>query len=402
MSEAVFDEMKRAMGFDQRDAVNVQSLASHATPAIPEIVHRYYDQLLKHEGARAVFTGGDRQVERQRTLLSMWLHELFEGCYDETYYKKRRRFGASHVSVGLPQHYLFMAMEVIWEGLERRIRSANVADAKEKLESLHKLLVLEFAVVLESYKESYSEQVRRLERRAVEEKLTRAEHLAEIGQLAASLAHEIKNPLAGISGAIQIIRDGMVPDDPHQPIVSEILGQINRLDATVKDLLQYARPAPPRARKVPFDEVVKRVLTVLREEPALQHIRIKYGKLTTDTTVFVDDAQIEQLLINLILNAAHASDNGNIIHLGIACNSDHVQLIVRDEGKGMTPEVRERAFEPFFTTKAKGTGLGLSICRRIAEVHGGDIELQSEVGRGTIVIVTLPHNGERKARKVKP
>ena len=79
------------------------------------------------------------------------------------------------------------------------------------------------------------------------QKLTRAEHLAEIGQLAASLAHEIKNPLAGISGAIQIIRDGMPPDDLHQPIVREILGQINRLDATVKDLLQYARPTPPRA-----------------------------------------------------------------------------------------------------------------------------------------------------------
>ena len=107
--------------------------------------------------------------------------------------------------------------------------------------------MLDLAVMLESYQESYAEQVRRSERSAVEEKLTRAEHLAEIGQLAASLAHEIKNPLAGISGAIQVFRDTMPHNNPHRPILTEILGQINRLDATVKDLLLYARPLPPKS-----------------------------------------------------------------------------------------------------------------------------------------------------------
>jgi signal transduction histidine kinase len=294
-----------------------------------------------------------------------------------------------------------LGIELVWQALEERIRSAGVPDAHAKLRSLHKLLIVEFAVMLESYKDTYSEQVRTFERQAVEEKLTRAEHLAEIGQLAASLAHEIKNPLAGISGAIQIIRDAMKPDDPHQPIVSEILGQINRLDATVKDLLHYARPTPPQFTRVPFDDVVTRVLTILRQEPALQRVRIKYGKLTPDTALYGDAAQIEQLLINLILNAAHASDNGGLIHLGIADNGDEVSLTVTDEGRGMTPEVRARAFEPFFTTKAKGTGLGLSICRRIVETHGGDIELESDVGHGTTVTVRLPRGDSSKARKLK-
>ena len=397
MHESAFDEMKRSIGLSERDAANVRSLAPYATPAIPAIVHRFYEQLLRHEGARDVFTGGKQQMERLGALLSAWLRELFEVRFDEAYYDKRRRIGNAHVRVGLPQHYVFAGMGLIWEDLERRIRGAEVPEAHDKLRSLHKLLMLELAVILESYKESYSEQIRRFEHRAVEEKLTRAEHLAEIGQLAASLAHEIKNPLAGISGAIQIIREAMAPHDPHQSIVSEILGQINRLDATVKDLLQYARPTPPRATKVKLDEVVTRVLALLREEPALQRVRIEYDRAPTDIVVNADDAQIEQLLINLIINAAHASDDGGMIHLSVDRDMSHVKLIIKDEGKGMTPAVRDKAFEPFFTTKAKGTGLGLTICRRIVELHGGEIELQSELGRGTAVAVNLPYSNDAAA-----
>jgi len=232
--------------------------------------------------------------------------------------------------------------------------------------------------------------VRATERSAVEEKLTRAEHLAEIGQLAASLAHEIKNPLAGISGAIQVMRDAMEPGNPHHPIVTEILGQIRRLDATVKDLLQYARPMPPRATRFRIGDAVTRVLTVLREEPALHGVSIEHDSAGGDTIVRADDAQIEQLLMNLLINAAHASNPGNTIRLEAERHGRFVRLRVADQGAGMTPAVRDQAFEAFFTTKAKGTGLGLSICRRIVEEHGGRIRLESEPGQGTIVTVDLP------------
>ena len=245
-------------------------------------------------------------------------------------------------------------------------------------------------VKVQSYKETYADRIRRSERSAVEEKLTRAEHLAEIGQLAASLAHEIKNPLAGISGAIQIIRDAMPADDPHQPIVTEILGQIRRLDATVKDLLQYARPTPPRLTEFSLDRKIARILQVLGEEPSLRQIRVECEVVPLGVSVYADDAQIEQLIFNLLLNAAHASEDGGVIRLAVMERNDRVQLVVTDSGRGMTPEVQDRAFEPFFTTKAKGTGLGLSICRRIAEAHGGTIELQTELGQGTTVKVNLP------------
>ncbi len=402
MQATLFDEMKSSIGFDGRDAANVRSLAPCAIPAIPSAVHHFYEQLLQQASARAVLTGDDVQAAGLREVVSTWLRELFEGPWDEVYYQKRRRIGSTHVRVGLPQYYMFTGIELIWQVLEQRLREAGIQDVHAKLGSLHRLFILDLAIMLESFQESHSEQVRKFERSAVEAKLTRAEHLAEIGQLAASLAHEIKNPLAGISGAIQIIQEGMRSDDPHQPIVTEILGQIGRLDATVKDLLQYARPTPPRATKVALDAVVRRVLTVLREEPALQRISITYTGAPSDPTVYADDGQIEQLLINLIINAAHASRDGGAIHLGITSDSGEVRLIVRDEGKGMTQDVRSRAFEPFFTTKAKGTGLGLSICRRIAEAHGGDIELESNIGKGTTATVSLPSSRVEKDRRIKP
>ncbi|UCC28856.1 MAG: hypothetical protein JSU86_11715 [Phycisphaerales bacterium] len=388
--------MRSSIGFDDRDAAHVRSLASLATPAIPALVDRFYQQLMQQERTRAIFTGRERQIQQLRDTLTPWLREVFHRVDEKTYHEKRRRIASAHVRAGVPQYCLVAGMELIYQELDRRARDAGIPDAAEKLQSLRKLLAIELAVMLEGYKESYSEQVRKVERSAVQEKLTRAKHLAEIGQLAASLAHEIKNPLAGISGAIQIIRDAMASDDPHQPIVTEMLGQIGRLDATVKDLLQYARPTPPRAAWVALDEVVTRVLTVMQEEPSLQRVRIAYGRALTDTTVYADDAQIEQLLMNLILNAAHASDDGGVIDLSIASNGNHVRLIVKDQGKGMASEVRERAFEPFFTTKAKGTGLGLTICRRIAEVHGGDIELESGLRKGTTVTVTLPYSSTDK------
>lgn len=390
MPETRFEDIPQSMDYTDQDATNVRSLASEAIPVIPAVVSGFYEYLQRHESARATFAGGQEQMVRLRGLLSVWLREVFEADFDAQLFKKRRRIGTAHVRSGVPQYYMVTGIELIWQDLYERLRDRNVPEDDARLRSLHKRLMIELAVMLQSYKESHTEHVRDVERSAVEAKLTRAEHLAEIGQLAASLAHEIKNPLAGISGAIQIIGDGIPPDHAHQPIVTEILGQIGRLDATVKDLLQYARPTPPRAAKVELDGVVRRVLRLLQEEPALQRVRIMYDSAEPDASVYADDAQIEQLLINLLLNAAHASDSGAIIRLGVARPGDCVILTVRDEGKGMTTEALARAFEPFFTTKARGTGLGLPICKRIVEAHGGDIKLQSELGQGTTVTVHLP------------
>jgi signal transduction histidine kinase len=285
------------------------------------------------------------------------------------------------------------AMEVIRQELKQAVIAANVPQTDEKLDSLQKLLALESAIIVESYYGVFAEQVRETERSAVQEQLTQAEHLAQIGQLAASLAHEIKNPLAGISGAIQVIRDAMEPEAPHRPVLAEVLRQINRLDQTVKDLLVYARPLPPRFEPCDLKRVVERLMTVLQREPAMQRVRFEHRDDGQSLpAIEADENQIEQLLTNLVLNAAHASEDGGLVTLTTEPTGVGVQLEVKDRGLGMDEETCRRALEPFFTTKSRGTGLGLPICQRIVESHGGTLAIRSIVGKQTTVTVQLPHH----------
>jgi signal transduction histidine kinase len=134
----------------------------------------------------------------------------------------------------------------------------------------------------------------------------------------------------------------------------------------------------------------QRVLKLIQEAPPLRSVPVKVNAEPQVPPVPVDVRQIEQLVMNLLLNAAHACKNGGAIEVNVSSVDRKVRVDIADTGVGMIPEVRNRAFEPFFTTKAKGTGLGLPICRKIVEAHGGTISLASEPGKGTTVTVELP------------
>ena len=387
---AVYEEMLQYVGFSPIDAANVSALRDCVAPFISEVTEKFYEALLKNPTARAIFTGGDRQIAHQRQVLAVWLSEVFGGNYGHEYYEKRFQIGLTHLQVGLPQQYMCMGIQLIWQELDRVIRRERVPQQDKKLVSLHKLLMVDLAVMLDSYTASYVEQTRKSEHHMVEERLTQAEHLAEIGKLAASLAHEIKNPLAGISGAIQVIRDAMHPDDPKRSIIGEIISQIHRLDAAVRDLLLYARPTMPAKAEMSLTDAVRRVLMILAQEPAFRHVAVYFDPQERNSSICADRSQIEQLLLNLLINAAHASEGFGQVRVGIESLPDRVRLSVIDTGIGMTPEMQQRAFEPFYTTKTRGTGLGLSICKRVVETHGGTIELKSVPGHGTTVCVDLP------------
>jgi len=399
MAEVTAEKLQQYLHISGDDLKRVRSLGNVVEQDIPQIIEAFYDEILGDEDSLAVFTGGEGQIARQKQVFTNWMKGLFDVTIDGHYFKSRVAIGESHVKARVPQHFMVTGVHTVWREVERRVRATRMKDANKVLESFHKLLMLELALMLESYKDSYSERIRKKERSAVEERLTRTEHLAEIGQLAASLAHEIKNPLAGISGAIQIMRDAMRYDDPHRTIISEILGQIKRLDETVKDLLQYAKPLPPRKSVFFMDETVHRVLKVLRGEPSLKNVPVDFECHETDLDVFADRAQVEQLLINLLLNAAHACEEKGRIQLTLRREDGFVRLAVRDFGKGMSEETRQEAFEAFFTTKAKGTGLGLPICRRIAEEHDGWIELESVLGEGTTATVQWPCGAPAETRE---
>ncbi|MBL8878979.1 MAG: hypothetical protein JNG88_07650 [Phycisphaerales bacterium] len=401
MSIAIFDELKNYVGFDENDELRMKSLGPVVSPCLPEVVDRFYETILRHPGARVVF-GDVAQVRRLRVSLLDWLQTLFCGRYDAEYYQKRSAIGRVHVRVGLPQHYMFGAMEIIWQSLKEIIYAADIANPREELASLHKLLSLELGIMLEAYKESYSEEIRRIERESMHERLTRAEHLAEIGQLAASLAHEIKNPLAGISGAIQVLRDGLARDDGRRSVLDEVLRHIARLDNTVKDLLVYARPKPVRVRECELNRVVERVLTLIRESPDAKRVVIEYIGDRHFPMIAADENLLEDVLLNLLQNAIHASPPGARVIITARVADGFAELAVEDFGHGMDEAVQRRAMEPFFTTKARGTGLGLSICQQIAAAHGGVLHIQSRPGAGTTVTLRVPSRGNQERDRVSP
>lgn len=400
MPSALFDDMKHRIGFTEDDVGHLRALAPVFAPHFEALTDDFYRWLFADPRALMVFAGGREQIERQRAAFIRWLDELFGGDYGEAYYRSRLAIGQTHVRVGLSQHYMFVAMEHIWQSLRELAMKLQVPDISAKMASLHKLLTLETAVMLESYKESYSSQIREEERSVAEERLTRSEHLATIGQLAASLAHEIKNPLAGISGAIQVIRDGMKLDDPHRAVIHEILGQIDRLDAAVKDLLIYARPKPPELAACDLPALIARVIKLMRDTPTFRRIPITFQADDRVRYVTADAHQLEQLLMNLLVNAAQASHEGAPIEISLSVWEGKVRMVILDRGCGMDENIVGRCFEPFFTTKVKGTGLGLSICKKIVDAHHGTIRLKSAAGVGTEVTIELPQSQTREGEKV--
>lgn len=389
MDDSIFDELKSYVGFTEADATRLRSLAEHVEASLPAVVERFYSAIVNHPSARSVMVGGEPQLERLKGHFLIWLRSLFGGTYDRQYFKEHESIGFVHVRVGLPQHFMPAAMEVVWQELQSQIKRARVPDLDLALGSLHKLITIETAAMLESYKLRYTDQIREVERNVLRERLSRAEHLAEIGQLSASLAHEIKNPLAGISGAIQVIRDSMPEANPHRPILEEVLRQVTRLDRTVKDLLDYARPSKPQIRACELRDILHRVSGLLGREPAFQRVHIE-AACDAVPPIEADEQQLAQLLMNLLLNAAHASAPGARVRVRAARAGENVDIQIEDEGHGMDEEVCRRAFEPFFTTKARGTGLGLSICQRIVESQNGSISISSRPNRGTTVSVRLP------------
>jgi signal transduction histidine kinase len=235
------------------------------------------------------------------------------------------------------------------------------------------------------------------------QRLARAERLASLGEVAASLAHEVKNPLAGIAGAVRVIADELPEADPRKEIMEEILDQVHRLDKTVKDLLVFARPATPTLAPCDVHQVLDRVLILLAEDPAAKAVRIVRAYASDTPQIEADGKQLGQVFLNLLLNAVQAMPDGGQVTLrtGLyagngadaepwSVSGQAVEVRVSDNGPGIPAHVVSNIFAPFFTTKSRGAGLGLSISRRIVEDHGGWIGVESAVGEGTTFRIVLP------------
>jgi PAS domain S-box-containing protein len=220
--------------------------------------------------------------------------------------------------------------------------------------------------------------------------VVRTQNLAALGEMAATVAHEVKNPLAAISGPLQILADDLKSDDPRKGLMKEILGQVRRLDGTVRSLLTFAKPTTPKRQPILLREFLDRMTRLAAEHHLSRDVRIAQEG-PADLALLADPSLLEQVFWNLILNAADAMKGAGEIRVNSRASADVVEMTVTDTGAGIAPELLGRLFRPFVTTKTSGTGLGLALCRKIVEAHHGSIGIASEPGRGTTVTLRFPN-----------
>ncbi|HLY08881.1 MAG TPA: ATP-binding protein, partial [Planctomycetota bacterium] len=223
----------------------------------------------------------------------------------------------------------------------------------------------------------------------IQQELLRTQSLAAVGELAATVAHEIKNPLAGISGAIQVLAEGMPKNDGRREVVGEILDQVRRLDNTVRDLLNFARPITPVRQEIDLPESVASAWKLLSAQPAAAGIRFALESDAPAPALAKADPQLlRQVWVNLFQNAIEAMPKGGELRVRIT-PGPAPRVEVRDSGSGIEAAGVEKIWRPFFTTKTRGTGLGLPIVKKIVDAHGGRIWCESEPMKGTSFFVEI-------------
>ena len=220
--------------------------------------------------------------------------------------------------------------------------------------------------------------------------ISRAEYLATLGELAAGLAHEIRNPLAGIAGVIEIIGRDLPSTSPARAVLKDVRLEVAQINRILTDLLETARPHPPQICLSNLNTTVEHAVMLARQQVLSKPIKIELQQAPNLAEVEHDSDQIHQVLLNLLLNAVQAIEKEGTVRVEIGSRDDCASVVVSDTGRGIPPQNLPNIFRPFYTTRGNGTGLGLSIARRIVEEHHGRIEVSSVVGKGSRFEVVLP------------
>jgi two-component system NtrC family sensor kinase len=282
-----------------------------------------------------------------------------------------------------PIQDLIITMERAESGLEARAEVKSSDDIGRLAQAFNSLL---FKL----------ERARRRVERYHYEQMKRADRLASIGEMAAGIAHEIKNPLAGIAGVIQVIKQDTVYAD-QKAVLDEVLSQVERMDKAVRNLLSFARPPEPKLTLVDVNELIDKLFDFLAPQFAKQHIMAERRLAADLPWLTLDPDLMQQALINIALNAIQAMPEGGkfIIETRAVLPAEGargtVEIICADTGKGINQENMTKIFGPFFTTRQQGTGLGLAITQRIIEQHKGEIKVSSIPGKGAIFTITFPY-----------
>jgi two-component system sensor kinase FixL len=226
---------------------------------------------------------------------------------------------------------------------------------------------------------------------ALEEQLREQASLARIGEMAAVIAHEVKNPLTAVRGAIQVIGGRLPADSRDAPVVKDVIARIDALNALMQDLLLFARPPQPRFRSVEIAPLLGMIVALLSQDPSFTDVGVTID--VPSIAIAADPELLKIVFQNLFINAAQAMQGNGAILVTLRVNGADVDVRVADTGPGIPADVRQNLFKPFFTTKARGTGLGLSTAKRLIDAHGGTIAVECPATGGTTVTLRLPIEG---------
>ncbi|MBM7702123.1 ATP-binding protein [Metabacillus iocasae] len=228
----------------------------------------------------------------------------------------------------------------------------------------------------------------------IREAAIKNDNLATVGKLAASIAHEIRNPLTTVKGFIQLLKPHLVAIGKEE-YADIAIDEINRANDIIYEFLNASKPSPPIKQTISLSKIINDIVLLYEGEATMNNCVLSYKATKHDVLINIDVKQVKQVLLNVIKNAIDAilessnKQNGQVFLYTFQCDR-YIEIYIQDNGKGMDEKVIQKLFMPFFTTKEKGTGIGLSVCHKIIEAHDGKIEVESHVGKGSIFKITLP------------
>jgi two-component system, sporulation sensor kinase E len=236
------------------------------------------------------------------------------------------------------------------------------------------------------------------ELRQTEERLRRTDKLSVVGELSASVAHEIRNPLTSLKGLVQLLQ---MEDEKHQLYYQIMIDELNRINHIVSELLLLAKPQQIKYTEADVQVILRNVISLLKTEASLHNIDIEFQGQSHPVMIECEPNQLKQLFINILKNGIEASSAGDVVTITLQSFDNNVRVSVKDQGVGISKELLERIGEPFYSSKEKGTGLGMTVSFKIVQSHNGTIRFKSEPEKGTEVLVQLPIKHADKMRGLK-
>jgi signal transduction histidine kinase len=388
----VLDELLAYVRLDDADRARLVGLQPRLAPHFGAIAEEFYAAAFASPGAAAVFKG-PAQVERLRVTLVDWMSTGLLGPYDAAFYDKRSRIGRRHVQIGLAQHYMFTAINVVRAGYLDRIATLYARDeALSVVRSVDKLFDIELALMLRHY------QLDSEEKRAARERAMANDRIQALQTMTAGLAHEVRNPLNAAKLQLELLerRIRRAGEDPRLLEPSVLAShEIARLTALLDEFLAFARA--PELHLSDHDLVALARHVIELEKPYADRAQVELALADAPAPVIatVDAGKLHQIVQNLVRNALEAAPPRGHVTIAVAAVDGAAHLRVSDDGPGISDDVRTRMFEPFFSTKHDGTGMGLSIVHSFVQLHGGSIDIATGPS-GTKIDVTLPSKRARR------